>query len=900
MYNVLGAIGNLAIILGFIAAVVAMLAYFRSVRQPRLIGFARSGLHITVSAVFVASAILLILIVKHQFQFHYIWAYSSRELPLGLLMSTFYAGQEGSFLVWTLMVAIVGIVLMLYTQKHDNEREVMGVYASILAFLLMLLIVKNPFTLIEGGVVPADGRGLNPLLQNFWMQIHPPILFIGFAAMAPPFAFAIAALMRKRYQDWVASSLPWVIAGAIWLGLGIALGGFWAYETLGWGGWWGWDPVENASLVPWLISVALIHTMITQRRTKGLMMTNFLLAVLVFVTVLYSTFLTRSGVLGAASVHSFVDPGRFSFTLLVLFMFAYIDMGLALLFGRFTKWGRSLFQRYDGWKLIAITYLIVIGPSIPIFAQVSGDVTIVFDEMLVTANPVMALILYPLLGIAHLLNLLSYLWAPALIVKLALIVYTLTGRMHSETNFRSFDLLSRETFLGFGSAVIGVLTFIVLVGTSMPIVPQVIIDGVNSVLGVMNNITGGDLRLGNTVDPVFYDAMGLPLAIVMSLLTGTALLLMWKSTPVQSMLKKLRIPLAVAALFTILLVVFGVHDAGMIALAFAASFSFASNVAIGYRIIRGNPKFSGPYIAHIGVAMILLGIIGSGFYSNSRSMELKQGIPVQHLGYTFTYVGFEPYWNGQRYYFKVRLADLQGKEIETVKTIMFVSDYSGQEQIMRNPGIARFWTSDMYIEPLSLYEGDPEGGTRYAFMKGQSYDFGGYKVTLVDFDMNNSRESEAFRVGGVFTVEKYGQSPEELIAARVTDPDGVKSDPATVSSGDLQIEVLGMVPNQEDLALSQMEVRLKNPTIPVDPTQVRETLVVEASVKPIGAVWLGIILMLVGMAVARARRAWEAKRIAAYELPEDAQIAPPQAVEPTHAPVIDEVESDLESEETRA
>ncbi len=897
MYDFLGAVGNAAIILGFIASVVGMGAYFRSIRQPRLIGFARAGFHISVSTIFVSSAILLILIVKHQFQFNYIWAYSSRELPLGLLMSTFYAGQEGSFLLWTLMVSIVGIVLLMYTQKHDNEREVMGVYTSILSFLLMLLIVKNPFAPIEGGVIPADGRGLNPLLQNFWMQIHPPILFMGFAAMAPPFALAIAALMRKRYQDWVTSSLPWVVGGAMVLGLGISLGGFWAYETLGWGGWWGWDPVENASLIPWLVSVALVHTMITQRRTKGLMMTNFLLAILAFVLVLYSTFLTRSGVLGDASVHSFVDPGRFSFTLLVLFMFAYVDVGVALLFGRFTKWGRSLFERFDGWKLVAITYLIIIGPSLPIFAQVSGDVTVVFEEMIAGSNPVLYIILYPLLAIAHVLNLLSYIWLPALIVKIGLIGYTLTGRIHSEKNLQSFAMMSRETFIGLGSAVIGVLTFIVLVGTSMPIIPQFMIDAFNSVLGVLNNITGGDYRLGNTVDPVFYDAMGLPLAIVMTLMTGSALLLMWKSTPTGSILKKLWTPLIAAAAFTVLLVVFGVHDPGMIALAFSSSFSFASNVAIGFRIVKGNPKFAGAYIAHIGIAMMLLGIIGSGFYSTSKSMELKQGIPVQHLGYTFTYDGYETFWNGERYYFNVKLADLKGNEIETVKTIMFVSNYGGQEQVMRNPGIARFFASDMYIEPMALYEGDPEGGARFTFVKGQVYEFGEYKVKFIDFDMNNSRESESFRIGGVFSVEKYGGKAEELTSTRTTGPDGVVSDNAKVSEGDMQIEILSMTPNQEDLALSQIEVRLKNPTIKVDPSQVRETLVVEASIKPfIGAVWLGIIIMTLGFGVARARRAGEARRLQAYELPEEAKR---DAMQATEAPPADEKEA-AESVEERA
>lgn len=898
MYDFLGLLGNGAIIIGFLAAMTAMITYLMSVKNPRLVGVARGGFHVTVTTVLVASLILLILIVKHQFQFHYIWAYSSRDLPLGLLMSTFYAGQEGSFMLWTLMVAVVGVVLLAYTQKRDNEREVMGVYSSILAFLMMLLIVKNPFAPIDGNVIPADGRGLNPLLQNFWMQIHPPILFLGFAAMAPPFALAIAALMRRKYQAWVVSSLPWVLGGSMLLGLGIALGGFWAYETLGWGGWWGWDPVENASLIPWLISVALVHTMLTQKRTKGLTLTNFMLAILAFVLVLYSTFLTRSGVLGEASVHSFVDPGRFSFTLLVLFMFAFTDIGFALLFGRFTKWGRGMFEKYDGWKLYGLLYLVVIGPSIPIFAQVSGDLVPVVSEMIAGANPVMLLLYYPMLGIAHLLNLLSYLWLPALIFKVLQIGYVMSGRLHSEKEYESFAMMSRETWLGLGAGTIGLLTFIVLIGTSMPIIPQFIIDTINNMFAAI----GTEMRLGNTVEPAFYDAMGLPLAIVMTFMIGFTLLLMWSTTRRDMLLRKLVLPLSLALVTTIVIVVAGgVYDPGMILLAFTSSFCLYSNIVIGYRIVRGNPKFTGAYIAHTGVALMLLGVIGSGFYSSSRSLELKQGESMEWSGYRFTYTGNETFWNGERYYFNVRLDDaVTGEEVETVKTIMFVSNYGGQEQIMRNPGIAKFFTTDVYVEPQALYAPEPEGGKRFGFTKGQTYDYGGYSVTFTDFDMNNSRSSQSFRVGGVFRVEKYGEEPQELLVARTTGPDGVQSEPALVTAGDLQIEILGMTPNQEDLALSMIEVRLKNPNIPVDPSDLRETLVVEASLKPfISLVWAGIIIMMVGFIVARMRRSDDARRLESYEIAPEVKKAA-LAGEPHEEPVAAEGAPDtIESLEDR-
>jgi len=865
MFDTLGLIGRAALIVGFGATVVASIAYFRSMKNNNLLGIARTGFHLTTSTVFLASAVLLILIMKHQFQFHYVWSYSSRDLPLGLLMSTFYAGQEGSFLLWTVMVSIIGIILLSYTQKHKNESEVMGVYTTILSFLLLLLVVKNPFAPIEGGQIPPDGRGLNPLLQNFWMQIHPPILFLGFASMTPPFALAIGALIQKKYQDWVVSSLPWVVGGAMILGLGIALGGFWAYETLGWGGWWGWDPVENSSLIPWLVSVSLVHTMLTQKRTKGLIMTNFILAILAFVMVLYSTFLTRSGVLGDASVHSFVDPGRFAFTLLVLFMFVFIDVGFAFLFTRFTRIGISIYDRFSGAKLLGIMYLIAIVPSIPVFAQVAGDLVPVFSDLISSSPAVLSIVLYPLLGVSHLLNIFSVLWIPALIVKLLFLMYTLTGRLHSEKDFKSFNLLSRETFLAVGSAVIGALTVIVLLGTSLPIIPKPIITSINGLFDSLNmNVT-----LGNTVEPAFYDSMGLPLGILMAGLAALALSLKWLQNDGKDLLRKSLLPLGISFAFIItLFFVADVTNGGMLALAFFSFFSFVVNLQVGFKIIRGNPRFTGAYIAHIGIAFILLGIIGSGFYHQKTSLELPQGITKEAFGYKLTYTGYEPFWNGQRYYFKVKVSDQKDQELETVKAVMFISNYGGQEQLMRNPGIAKFWTKDIYIEPQALEDPDPEGGERIQFTKGMKKEFGGYSVTFIDFDMNNRAGSESFTIGGVFLVGKYGETAKEFTAKRTQTQNGIQQTPILTESGDLEIEILGMTPNKEDLAMSTVEARLRNPNIKPDPANLRETLVIEATLKPfISLVWLGIILMVLGFGIARFRRSKDAKHLEARSRP---------------------------------
>src|SRR5512133_3156356 len=185
MYDIIGLLGRALTIVGLLAAVVSIFAYIRTLRDETYASVARTAFHIMVTSIILSSAALLILILKHQFQFEYVFAYSSRELPFGYLVSTFYAGQEGSFLLWTLMLALIGIVLLEYSQRKGDEPEVMSVFGAILAFMILLVVMKNPFARLAPGMVQLDGKGLNPLLQNFWMQIHPPILFLGFAAMAP-------------------------------------------------------------------------------------------------------------------------------------------------------------------------------------------------------------------------------------------------------------------------------------------------------------------------------------------------------------------------------------------------------------------------------------------------------------------------------------------------------------------------------------------------------------------------------------------------------------------------------------------------------------------------------------------------------------------------------------------
>jgi cytochrome c-type biogenesis protein CcmF len=288
-----------------------------------------------------ASVLLLVQILSHDFTNGYVYSYSDRSLPLGFLVSTFYAGQEGSFLFWALCSALIALPLRSYTRRRQSEPWVMTAYMIIQVFLLLLVVAKTPFKTIWDTFpqlaptqVPADGRGLNPLLQNFWMVIHPPVTFLGFAAMAVPFSLAIAGLWKKDVAILPRQGFPWTLFAVSVLGLGIMLGAYWAYGVLGWGGYWGWDPVENSSLVPWLTGVALLHTMLAQLRTSKYARTNFALALISFILVVYSTFLTRSGILGDASVHAFTDAGAGVYWLLLTFLGVLTLGGGALLLAR--------------------------------------------------------------------------------------------------------------------------------------------------------------------------------------------------------------------------------------------------------------------------------------------------------------------------------------------------------------------------------------------------------------------------------------------------------------------------------------------------------------------------------------------------------------------------------------
>ncbi|MFL5731104.1 MAG: cytochrome c biogenesis protein CcsA [Cytophagaceae bacterium] len=577
----IGDIGHLFVLLSFVACTIAAYSYFFALKfQPvsrEFISwqkFARISFY--VHAVSVAGIIysLFFIIYNHRYEYYYAYDHSSNELPVYYMISCFWEGQEGSFLLWIFWHAALGVILIRVNKLW--EPSVMAVFCLVQAFLASMIlgvvipwinikIGSSPFVLfkeqmphlpvfkIRPDFVPENGEGLNALLQNYWMVIHPPTLFLGFAATTIPFVYCIAGLLQKKYREWIRPALPWALFAAMILGTGILMGGYWAYETLNFGGYWNWDPVENAVYVPWLILVASIHTMISYKNSGAALKSSMILVISSFLMILYATFLTRSGVLGNASIHSFTDLG--------------LSGQLGLYLGTF----------------ILISLILVI---------------IRWNEF------------------------------PA--------------------SQKEAEVYSREFWIFVGAAVLCLAALHVTWITSFPF------------FNLIGKSVGLDLNLALPADKeTYFSNRQIWFAILIAILSGIGQFFWWKKIEGKKVKDAIAIPLILALLVSIVIMILGgtydwdkeiiattpdislkflkdwfgldtdmkisgymVKKIRYILLITASLFSIFANSIILVQVVRNNFRLSGGAVSHIGLAMMLIGILYSSGYSKVVSLNM--------------------------------------------------------------------------------------------------------------------------------------------------------------------------------------------------------------------------------------------------------------------------------------
>lgn len=762
-------LGTTLLVGGVVMALLAIASYLLVIRGNRaLLAYGRAGIYGMFATTLGAWALLVMLFLTRRFDFAYVNNYSSSDLDAFFTVAASWAGQPGSFLIWALCTAICAVLLV--ERARHFEPYVVSIIGLFVGALLAFTLILNPFTPLtdpETGLVlvPPDGRGLNPLLHNFWMIIHPPVLFVGFALATVPFAFALGGLLRHDYDTWVARALSWTVAAWAVLGLALLLGGYWAYETLGWGGYWGWDPVENSSLVPWLLLTALLHGMLVQRSHGSLRRTNFALAILSFVTVFYSTFLTRSGVLSNFSVHSFVEEGIQGVLLAMLLLLLFGGLGV-------------LFYRMR---------------DIP-------------------ARPL------------------------------------------SESFF------SQDNFSVLGILTLVLIALIITLGTSMPIISM--IPGVGhwlqGVLGTAFEINDGSMFGGEplsdgrfTMAVSFYQVTTPPLGIIAVALLIVGPLLGWRDTNMRNLLRMLRWPGLAALVATCSALLLGVRDPLPLAYVGLSVFAGGTNLLMLVRTLRGGWLRSGGYLAHVGLAIMLIGVVGSSAYASpDERLAFQEGETVGFQGYAITFNEWQATEDGGGV---LDLTVTRGDERFSAQPELYFDQRAGST--IQNPSIKSYLWQDLYIAPAEYVPAnDP---SRPLLGMGEARAIGPYTVVFEEFDVNLDAmmTGGAAEIGAKLRILYEGE--ESTVIPLVSLEGGAeqgqhifKSTPAALPGGpNQQIELVTFSPEQGWIMVQAAGEGIDD--LPVQPARA----VITVSTKPaVLLVWVGLVVGIVGGAIATLRR----------------------------------------------
>lgn len=824
LHTAIGSIGHLLVISSFVASLIGALAYFFSVQNQddSWLKFGRIAFWSHAALAFGIVSVLFLIINRGYFEYHYAYSHSSSVLPAYYQVSAFWEGQEGSFLLWIFWNAVLGLVLI-RTNKFW-EAPVMAIFALVQAFLLSMIlgvavwdvkIGSSPFMLLREVMdapifktnpdfVPEDGSGLNPLLQNYWMVIHPPTLFLGFATTLIPFAYCVAGLWVGKYREWIRPALPWALFSGVVLGVGILMGAYWAYETLNFGGYWNWDPVENAVYVPWLVLIAAIHTMIAFKKSTAALKSAIVLSISAFLLIVYSTFLTRSGILGDASVHSFTDLGLSGQLLLYLLVFV---VGAVVII-------------VNSWKNLGS------------------------DEQEVSTY-------------------------------------------------------SREFWIFMGATVLCLMGFQVIIPTSIP-VWNAIMDN----LGFTSNVAP-------PVDQVeFYTKFQIWGGVLIALLSGTGQFFWWNKMDKEKLKEVIMGPVILTLILTtVAILVLSIRNIGYIILLTSGIYSVIANGKILIDRWKTNIKLSGGAVAHIGIAMMLIGILFSSGYSkvlslnntgmvwhkdfpddvNQKNLLLFQNEPRQMGEFTLLYRGLRKRVEGIPGYVNshdlmainetqaVALADLKIPNrnvrlgdtltLSNPETTYFEIDYTRSngetftlyptvqinekmDMTVYSPDIDRRLSFDMYTHIRTFP--DPK----------DEEDWG--ETTEVDVSVNepffvNDYVATLDSVKRIYDVQGINLADGDVAVQAYVNVQGEQKNYTAQPVYIIKNMQAGMLPfTIPDLAvrLSILEINPKEGTfkLGVNTTQ-KDWVILEAVEKPfINILWLGTILMMIGFGIAISRR----------------------------------------------
>lgn len=705
-----GQLGHFFIVLSLAASLVACFAYFNATRSANETDgrywkkLARIAFITEVISVFAVFGILFYIIYNHLFEYHYAWKHSSRSLEFKYLLSCFWEGQEGSFLLWSIWHCVLGLVLIRTAKKWEAPVMTIISFAQLILGTMIAGIYffgakmgSNPFVLLrDSGVLDnapmlhingdvnallrpdylssiKDGNDLNPLLQNYWMVIHPPVLFLGFASTIVPFAFALAGLWTKKFGEWIKPALPWSLFSLAVFGVGIMMGAKWAYESLTFGGYWAWDPVENASLVPWLIMVAGVHTLLIYKHSGHSLRSTFLFFILSFFFVLYSTFLTRSGILGESSVHAFTDLGMNTQLYLLLFLF--------------------------------------IWPTAILGAKTNKQ------KLMMSA-------------IAIVLALIAYIFSVALIAFLTLIIgigfiiYQVQIQVPTITKEESTS--SREFWMFIGSLVFFLSAIVIIAKTSLPVINKIF-----------------NLQKAAPENEEFaYNQIQIFVAIIVGILTAITQYLKYKNTSGKYFFRKIWIPTLLSAIAATLILAYGNinynrETYGFLILIWVAVvcsvYAVIANAAYIFIGLKGKLSLSGGSISHFGFGLVLLGILLSSSkkeilsYNTSgipidfgkeskektgENLTLVKNLTTKMGKFDVTYLSDSAHPKKQQWYYKIHFKSREDNEEFTLFPNAFVN-YKGNEGLMANPDSRHYWDHDVftYISALPNPEKNKDTAT---------------------------------------------------------------------------------------------------------------------------------------------------------------------------------------------